>query len=104
METLLNHSITERKFTMANYMMFRHKVKDFAIWKRGYDAHRAARDAAGLSEKYVLQGADNPNEVIGFLEAADLGRAKAFAESQELKDTMQKVSVTDKPDIYFLTA
>ena len=104
METLLNHKLTEGKVIMASYMMFRHKVKDFAIWKRGYDAHRAARDAAGLSEKYVLRSADNPNEVIGFFEAADLGRAKAFAESQELKDTMQKVGVVDKPDIYFLNA
>jgi hypothetical protein len=35
-------------------------------------------------------------------EARDLSRAKAFAESQDLRDTMVKVGVVDRPDIYFL--
>jgi hypothetical protein len=87
---------------MASYMLVRHKVRDFTEWKRGYDAHRPKRVEAGLTEKYVLRGADNPNEVIVFLESQDLSRAKAFAGSADLKETMQKVGVVDKPDIYFL--
>jgi len=31
-----------------------------------------------------------------------LNRAKAFAESADLRETMQKLGVLDKPDIYFL--
>ena len=87
---------------MANYMLVRHKVRDFSEWKRGYDAHLPKRDEASLMEKYLLRGAYDPNEVIILFEVQNLNRAKAFAESVDLKETMQKVGVVDKPDIYFL--
>jgi hypothetical protein len=87
---------------MSSYMLVRHKVKDFSEWKRGYDAHLAKRVEAGLSEKQILRGAQEPNEVVVLFEAKDLNRAKTFAESADLRETMQKVGVTDKPDIYFL--
>ena len=87
---------------MANYLLVRHWVRDFAQWKRGYDAHLPKRIEAGLTEKYLLRGAHDLNEVILLFEAQDVNRAKAFAESADLRDTMQKVGVVDKPDLYFL--
>jgi hypothetical protein len=87
---------------MASYLLVRHKVKDFSTWKSGYDAHLPKRNEAGLTEKHLLRGASDPNEVVVLFEAKDLGRAKAFAESADLRETMQKVGVVDKPDIYFL--
>jgi hypothetical protein len=87
---------------MASYMLVRHKVKNFADWKRGYDAHLPKRTEAGLTEKHLLRGAHDPNEVVLLFEARDLARAKALAESPDLRDTMQKVGVMDRPDIYFL--
>ena len=87
---------------MASYLLVRHKVKDFPEWKLGYDTHRPERVKAGLTEKYLLRGAQDPNEVILLFEAQDINRAKAFAESADLRVTMQKVGVMDKPDIYFL--
>jgi len=32
----------------------------------------------------------------------DLGKARSFANSDDLVKTMQKAGVSDKPDIYFL--
>jgi uncharacterized protein YeaO (DUF488 family) len=87
---------------MASFLLVRHKVRDFSEWKRGYDAHLPKRAQAGLSEKHLLRGANNSNEVILLFEAKDLNRAKAFAESADLRETMQKAGVLDKPDIYFL--
>lgn len=87
---------------MASYLLVRHKVRGFAEWKRGYDAHLPTRVEAGLTEKHLLRGADDPNEVILLFEAADIGRARAFAASMDLRETMQKVGVVDRPDIYFL--
>ena len=87
---------------MASYMLIRHKVRDFPEWKRGYDAHLPKRVEAGLTEKHLFRGAQEPNEVILLFEAQDLNRAKTFAESTDLRETMQKVGVVDKPDIYFL--
>ena len=87
---------------MANYMVVRHKVRNFSEWKAGYDAHLPKRVEAGLTEKHLLRGADDPNEVILLFEARDLNRARGFAETADLRETMQKFGVIDKPDIYFL--
>ena len=85
------------------FILIRHKVRDFNTWKTGYDAHQPKRKEAGLTESYLLRGADDPNEVVMLFEAEDLNRAKAFAASAELRDKMQEVGVVDKPDVYFLT-
>jgi len=87
---------------MASYLLIRHKVADFSVWKPGYDDHLPKRVEAGLTDKYLLRGADDPNEVIILFEAQDIDRAKAFSESQDLRDTMEKFGVVGKPDIYYL--
>jgi heme-degrading monooxygenase HmoA len=61
-----------------------------------------ARQGAGLKELHLLRNVDDPNEVIIFLEAEDLQRAKDFAASADLREKMQATGVTDRPDIYFL--
>ncbi len=87
---------------MTSFILIRHTVKDFAEWKRGYDAHLPKRAAAGLKEKHLLRGADNPNEIFTLFEVQDLTRAKAFAESAETREIMQKAGVIGRPDVYFL--
>lgn len=89
---------------MASFMLIRHKVGDFKTWKAGYDTHYPKRVEAGLTEKYLLQTADDPNEVVLLFEVQDINRAKAFAASTELRERMQEVGVADKPDIYFLNS
>lgn len=84
------------------FLLIRHKVRDFNTWKTGYDDHQQKRIEAGLTEKYLLRGADDANEVVILFEAQDLNRAKAFAASADLREKMQEVGVVDKPDIYFL--
>lgn len=87
---------------MASYMIVRHKVRDFSQWKPGYDAHLPKRNEASLTEKYILRGVQDPNEVVLMFEVQDLDRAKSFAESTDLREAMQKAGVMDKPDIFFL--
>ncbi len=89
---------------MASFLLIRHKVRDFSEWKHGYDAHLSKRTEAGLTEKHLLRGASDSNEVVILFEAKDTGRAKAFVESADLREVMQKVGVLDKPDIYFLNS
>lgn len=83
-------------------MIVRSKVRDFAEWKSEYDAHLPKREEAGLTEKHLLRGADDPNEVILVFEVADLHLAKAFNESADLREAMQRAGVVDKPDFYYL--
>ena len=84
------------------FMLTRAKVRDFNAWKPAYDAHQPARSAAGLTEKYLLRNADDPNEIFILFEAQDLNRAKTFAASADLRERMQESGVVGKPDIYFL--
>lgn len=88
---------------MGTYLLVRHKVKDFATWKRVYEDHLGKRNEAGLTEKYLLRGVGEKNEVIILYEAKDIDRARKFTESAELRDRMKEAGVIDKPDIYFLT-
>ncbi len=87
---------------MITYMLVRHKVRDYSVWKRGYDAHLPKRIEAGLTEKHLFRSTNDTNEVIILFEAKDLGRAKAFSESPDFRETMEKAGVIDKPDVYFL--
>ena len=84
------------------FMLVRSKVRDFTTWKPAYDAHQPVRNAAGLTEKYLLRNADDANEIIILFEVQDLNRAKTFAASADLRERMQESGVVDKPDIYFL--
>ncbi len=87
---------------MANYMINRASVQDFSEWKTAYDAHEPSRAAAGLTERHLLQDADNPNMVTLIFEAEDLKRAEEFSNSDDLREAMQKAGVVGKPDTYFL--
>lgn len=88
---------------MAEYVLIRHKVRNFTDWKPAYEAHLPQREAAGLIESSLLRGIDDPSEVVILFEAKDMGRARTLVESAEIKDVMQKAGVVDKPDIFFLT-
>ena len=85
-----------------HYVLVRHKVEDFRTWKTVYDAHAPARMRAGLKEIHLLRNIENPHEVILLFEASDMTKAHQFLASSDLRETMQKACVTDKPDLYFL--
>lgn len=83
-------------------MMIRHKVIDYKTWKKFYDEHLPARKKATLKEEYLFRNTEELNEVIILFQVKDLKKAKAFAESDDLHETMQKAGVMDLPDVYFL--
>ena len=85
-----------------NYVMIRHKVKDFKKWKAAYDAHGPARDRVGLKERCLLRNTKSRNDVWILFEANNLARAKAFCASADLRAAMKKAGVTGKPDLAIL--
>ena len=87
---------------MLTYMLIRHKVRDFGIWKDVFDSNRSLRIKNGLDEKFVFQGETDPHEIILLFEVKDLGKAEEFSRSPELLEKMEQSGVVDRPDIYFL--
>lgn len=84
------------------YLLVRHKVRDYHDWKPGFDDHGSTRKAQGSRGGMVFRNADDPNELLILMEWDNLENARQFADSDDLKEKMEEVGVTDRPDIYFL--
>jgi quinol monooxygenase YgiN len=89
-------------FEPFQVMAVSHIVKDFDTWKKGFDAHESNRTDSGLTKMAVSRDMGNPNKVLIFLKIGDLQKAKDFAASPNLKETMQKLGVTSKPEIIYV--
>jgi hypothetical protein len=90
-----------KEFGIADYVLMIHKNKNFTEWKKGYDANLPNRVAAGLTELNLLQGESDPNQVVLLFKTSNLAKTKAFAQSPELKATMDKAGVIGEPDVHF---
>jgi heme-degrading monooxygenase HmoA len=83
-------------------LFIRHKVKDYAKWKPLFDEHGAKRKAAGSKGGRLFHSEKDQNEVVILFEWQDLGKAHQFAESEDLRKTMERAGVVGKPELYFL--
>jgi len=82
-------------------MFVRHDVNDYAIWKKGYDDYSGYQKSHGVFFQSVWQSTDNPNDVTVIHDFHSMEKAKFFANSQELKDSMKKLGVKGTPQIWF---
>ncbi len=83
------------------YQIVRHTVADYAKWKTIFDEHGAARTSRGSKGAQVLRGADDPNEICVLIEWDKVQNAKDFAESDTLREAMEKAGVTSRPEILY---
>lgn len=82
-------------------MFVRHKVNDYAAWRKGYDDFEPARKSMGVTGHAVYQLVDDPNDVTAYHDFDSLEAAQAFAGSDELRNAMQNAGVASQPDIWF---
>ena len=75
---------------MTASLVARHKVNDFAHWKKGYDEAASMRQGGGVIEDRVHRDLDDPNMVTVYHRFADASAAKAFAASMDTKE-MQEI-------------
>jgi hypothetical protein len=76
-------------------MIVRHKVKDYAAWRRHSTRLPTSRGRPGPSDPRVYRSADDEDEIVIIFDARDTKMAKEFAGSHDLKETMIKVGVAD---------
>lgn len=84
-------------------MFVRHEVADYSAWRKGYNAYAPTQKKMGVFSEAVYQSADNPNDVTVIHDFHSLEKAKAFASSSDLKETMGKLGVKGAPQIWFST-
>jgi hypothetical protein len=85
-----------------DYLLVHHRVKDFDKWKVAYDAHSGERQKAELKELQLLHTKGDENDVTLLFEAKNPQKAKAFAESDNLKQIMKDAGVQGAPELSFL--
>jgi hypothetical protein len=78
-------------------LIIRHKVKDYGKWRPMFDKHSLM-----LSNPRVFRSADDKSEIVVVFDTKDTKRAKNFAASRDLRETMAKAGVMDDPTIFFL--
>lgn len=79
-----------------------HAVADYAKWRLAYDADRPNRLAAGLVNCHVHRSLDDAKDLVIACGMSDVVKARAFANSKPLAETMEKAGVIGKPQFLFL--
>ncbi len=82
-------------------MFVRHRVADFEVWKKAYDAFDSERRGLGVFDDAVFRSADDPSEVTAWHDFETLEVAKNFAGSPRLREIMKNAGVTGEPSIWF---
>src|SRR6187549_3619349 len=85
----------------TNRLMMTHKVKDWDAFKNEFDKHKQVRLDAGLIDRAIGHPIDDPHEAILVFAITDIAKAKAFLQSADLKDKMEKAGVEGKPTSFF---
>jgi hypothetical protein len=81
----------------------RHKVANYAAWRKTYDDFESERRPMGVTGHAVYRSVDDPNDVTVWHDFATVEKAKAFGASPKLKDAMAKAGVQSTPEIWFVT-
>jgi hypothetical protein len=82
-------------------LMVTHKVKDWDAWKKEFDDHKQARVDAGLIDRGLGYSMGDNHSVSIVFAVTDMEKAKAFINSQDLKDKMTKAGVEGPPAFFF---
>jgi len=79
-----------------------HKVRDYAAWRPGYDAHESSRVGAEITHGRVYRNAEDPNDIVIVANVSDPAKARAWTSSDDLKTAMQKAGVLGVPTIHLI--
>jgi hypothetical protein len=85
------------------YLLCKHKVADYAKWRRIFDSHAEAQRASGLHLLHVLRDTADPNLLVLLFRADDLDRARAFTQAPSASESAEMSGVLGVPEISFLS-
>jgi len=83
-------------------VFIRHRVKDYSSWNQVFDDYIDTRTSAGEKSYRIMHPENDPNDLILLFEWDTDKTARAFMESDDLKETMEKAGVAQEPQIVFM--
>ena len=98
LETVMDDNST---IPQTNRLIMMHKVKDWDAWKKEFDIHKQVRVDAGLIDRVLAYSVDDKQQAVIVFAVSDMAKAKAFLQSADLKDKMEKAGVEGKPVSFF---
>jgi hypothetical protein len=81
------------------HMQVTHEVKDYGLWRKGFEADKETREKAGIHLIAIYTAADNFNMVTVVCEVPNVNVAQSFINAPELKAAMEKAGVISKPEV-----
>ena len=85
-------------------VLIRHKVANYAKWKRAVKACADWRKKSGEKCFRVFRSASSPNDLTVICSFASGAKMQAFVKSAELRKRMKDAGVISKPVIQFFGA
>lgn len=82
------------------YVLIRHEVADYPVWKKIFDEASGIRKAAGEIRYQLLRYEHDKNNIVHFSQWSSLDQAKRFFESSEVVEIRNKVGVKVPEFIY----
>jgi heme-degrading monooxygenase HmoA len=83
-------------------VLVQHQVKDYAAWKKVFDAAFDLRKSSGELSVQIYRDASDPNKLTIMNRWNSLENAQKFVHSPELMSTMENAGVVGVPNISFL--
>ena len=83
-------------------ILITHNVKDYAEWKKVFDAGLDLRKSNGELSAQVYRDASDPNSLTTINKWNAMENARKSSHSPELKAAMEKVGVVGQPSVFFL--
>ena len=79
-----------------------HTADDYDKWRPVFDEHETMRKAGGSKGGRVFRNAENSNEIVLLMDWDDVENARRFADSDDLRQTMERAGVVGRPEAVFL--
>ena len=98
LETVMDDNST---IPQTNRLIMMHKVKDWDAWKKEFDNNKQVRVDNGFIDRGIGHSVDDKQQVVLVFAITDMAKAKAFLQSADLKDRMEKAGVEGKPTSFF---
>ena len=83
-------------------VIVQHEVKDFAFWKKAFDADKPSLIKAGVKLMGLYTSVNNPNDVTMIFEAPDAALFNAIMADPERQKAIEEAGATTQPKISIL--
>ena len=88
---------------MSATLAIRHRVSDYAAWRKVYDEVEPLRARHGCTAQRVMQLPDDGNELLITHDFPTAGQAGSFARDPALREAMDRSGVEGAPRIEIFT-